>query len=188
MKPRGYTDLLEAQIDKCAALLNKFIPGFKLEYLDYHLSNYGVALQPPDGGQAAQFLPGAYMSAEQLAAAGDGMEGYDPAAAAAAAAAAGGSYQAGPAYPPNVDAGQDRVEGEGDIPGGPADPGLAGRNLYEQQTLTRQIAQSKGSDPLSNDMSSTAGLVTAFGITKNVAKGIKQGEWFILSWPRNSQD
>lgn len=174
LKPRGYTDLLEAQIDKCAALLNKFIPGFKLEYLDYHLSNYGVALQPPDAGQAAQLFHSQYMNAEQLGG-GEGMEGYDPAAAAAAAAAAG-SYSGGPAYPPNVDpSGQGRVDGEGEVSGAATDPATASRGLYEQQSLTDQIAQAKGADPLGNDMSHSAGLVTAFGITKTVAKGIKQG-------------
>lgn len=45
LKPRGWTDQLEAQIDKCALLLSKFIPGFQLEHLDYYL-NTNEGLQP----------------------------------------------------------------------------------------------------------------------------------------------
>lgn len=130
-------------------------------------------MQPPDGSQAAQFLPGAYMSAEQLAAAGEGMDGYDAAAAAAAAAAAGGSYQAVPSYPPNADANvQGELHGVGQVTGTGAGPTVP---TLSQPTLARQIAQLKGVDPLSNDTSSTAGLANAFGISKGLAKDIKEG-------------
>jgi hypothetical protein len=90
------------------------------------------------------------------------MEGYDPAAA-AAAAAAGAPYPPAGAYAAGVDAnGEPRAEGE------------AGRGAGEQ-TIARQLILSKGSDPMANDMSSTVGLVTAFGISKSLTKGLKQG-------------
>lgn len=47
LKPRGYTDQLEAQLEKCTALLAKFIPGFRIEYLDHHLNALNVQFASP---------------------------------------------------------------------------------------------------------------------------------------------
>ncbi|KAF8317098.1 hypothetical protein DL93DRAFT_2154390 [Clavulina sp. PMI_390] len=165
LKPRGYTDLLEAQIDKCAALLNKFIPGFKLEYLDYHLSNYGVVLPSADGN-GEQFMTQGYIPAEHLQGV---VPEYDP--------ATGAPYAAGPpftvesAMQPAPDA-QTLINAAGSTNAG---------GLYDQQPVastSRPAAKDtngKGTDPMANDLTNTPGLVKAFVIGQGFAKDAKQG-------------
>lgn len=182
LKPRGYTDLLEAQIDKCAALLNKFIPGFKLEYLDYHLSNYGVVLQQPDG-QPGPFIPSAYLGAGVVGPDHLGVVNeYDTATA--------GAYVAGPAYPQRTDAftvdSNTNIDAEQTVmlnpSPGAAGPSFIGRGMFDAQqgasgSRSQQAkANAKGSDPMANDVSSTTGLVKAFGVTQKIAKDLKQGK------------
>lgn len=184
LKPRGYTDLLEAQIDKCAALLNKFIPGFKLEYLDYHLSNYGVVLQQPEG-QPGQFIPSAYLGAGVVEP--DHLQGvvneYDPAASA--------HYPPGPAYPPRADAftvdASTNIDAEQAVmlnpTPGPSGAQFVSRGLYDTQqqqgaggSRLQTKSTAKGGDPMANDVSSTTGLVKAFGVSQKIAKDLKPGE------------
>ena len=175
LKPRGYTDLLEAQIDKCATLLNKFIPGFKLEYLDYHLSNYGAVLQQPEG-QPGPFIPSAYLGAGIVGP--DRLQGvvneYYP--------ATGAHYPPGPAFPPRADVftvngNAANMDAEPTVmlnpTPSPSGPQFVGRGLYESPqgaSSSRPPAKStaKGGDPMSNDMSSTTGLVKAFGVSQKI--------------------
>ena len=65
LKPRGYTDQLEAQIQKCTVLLAKFIPGFKIEYLDYHLNALNVPFPSPSHDHSHEYNLPPYSAAPQ---------------------------------------------------------------------------------------------------------------------------
>lgn len=50
LKPRAWQDQLEAQIDKCVALLATLISGFQLEHVDHYLKLYNVQHLPFPSG------------------------------------------------------------------------------------------------------------------------------------------
>ena len=142
-------------------------------------------LQPPDG-QPGQFIPSAYLGAGVVGA--DPLQGvvneYDP--------ATGAHYPPGPAYPPRADAftvdadatGIDAEQAVMLTPApGPSGGQFMGRGLYEAQQQapsgSRPQAKStttKGNDPMANDVSSTTGLVKAFGVSQKIAKDLKPGK------------
>lgn len=106
-----------------------------------------------------------------------------------------GAYPAGPSYPQRTDA--FTVDSHGNLEADPAVmlspvPGASGatflsRGLYDQSQPAASGSRlpakpnTKGSDPMANDVSSTTGLVKAFGVSQKIAKDLKQGKHNVSS-------
>lgn len=139
-----------------------------------------MVLQPPDA-QPGQFLPGAYLGAGVVGPDHLQVNEFDPAT---------GAYPAGPAYPQRPDAftvdSNPNLEAEHAVmlnpAPGPSNSGFMARGLYDTQQQGASGSRSpskggtKGNDPMANDVSSTTGLVKAFGVSQKIAKDIKSGK------------
>jgi len=140
-------------------------------------------LQQPEG-QPGQFIPSAYLGAGVVGP--DHLHGvvneYDP--------ATGPHYPPGPTYPPRadaftVDANATNIDTEQPVllnpTPGPSGAQFIGRGLYDAQqqgaggSRPQAKGPAKGNDPMANDVSSTTGLVKAFGVSQKITKDLKPG-------------
>lgn len=179
LKPRGYTDQLEAQVDKCTLLLQKFIPGFKLEFLDYHLHQYGVPLPSSLPGQPLP-PPSSDYSLPPYPHRTTPPDDASPSATTT-------SVQHAPPYPtldqqPPAAPTSSRTS----IDATSASPGSLAQSRDKKPIILQQqknpsvdptSSDDKGRDPHGNDMSGFAGLVRGFGVGKVYAKGVKPGTY-----------
>lgn len=159
LKPRGYTDQLEAQVDKCAALLVKFIPTFKLDFLDHYLHRYGIPFPGPGGppdfppptyAQRAPGVPPPLGPPDEIQHA----QQYPTAEYSEHPPLASGSAR------PSLDS---------------ASPPTKDKKPPKKDAVDPMLTDDKGRDPHGNDMSGFAGLIRGFGVGKVYAKGVKPG-------------
>ncbi|KAJ7158908.1 fungal-specific transcription factor domain-containing protein [Mycena filopes] len=150
LTPRGHVERIENQLAQCQLLLKRHIPGFDLANLDEILTREGIDPTPPQG--PGPYLP--YMPQYQHPA-------YPTAL-----------YQNPPGFPPRLP---------------PPPPGYAAhlhpsfQNPYPSQApppgpsgppAARPVADIKGQDPNSNDMSNTQALAKNFGVSADIVSVI----------------
>jgi len=209
IKPRGYTDQLEAQLEKCTALLAKFIPGFKIEYLDYHLNTFNVQFPSPAHDHSHEYNLPPYSAASQQQHHDPGVPHPGPLDLVSTGTTSeelqhptypteAGPYpeQISQAHnssnaitPPSGPSFDSNASPQRDL-SGKSSPGQQSSLLKEKKlikdSLDPAMLDDKGRDPHGNDMSGFAGLVRGFGVGKVYAKGVKPG-WFHFFFSQQSR-
>ncbi|KDQ20570.1 hypothetical protein BOTBODRAFT_50643 [Botryobasidium botryosum FD-172 SS1] len=159
LKPRGHTERLETQVAQCTKLLERFIEGFTLDKLEVYLAD-------------------------------DLSHNIDPAlrnlgGATGNAATASSSSSTAPTEPRQLTTPSTSPESTPvrfvnpaptDVRWNHPSSMAASSNSRSTQTLPStppSADNAKGSDPLSNNLSTTRGLIRAFGVSQTIANGLK---------------
>ncbi|KAF8311076.1 hypothetical protein DL93DRAFT_2061475, partial [Clavulina sp. PMI_390] len=194
LKPRAWTDQLETQVEKCVALLERLIDGFRISDVDHWLAVYGpgsgVAARPPSGSSSAPPPPPATATAgvgtpttpgaPYPGAAPHPHEYHHP-----DAAHSHPQYAAGAAPTSASSSSSTRPGAGGAGPSGPGNrevivklepPPPPTISSSSAANASMAAADDKGRDPNGNDMSAFAGLIRGFGVGKVYAKGVKPGD------------
>ncbi|KAG8907998.1 hypothetical protein FRB99_001164 [Tulasnella sp. 403] len=166
LKPRGYTDMVEAQLAKCILVLQKLVPNFKLADIDAVMEREGIHIPPssavsdaPEGsGSSINAALGAVLQANAAALGGIKTEPIVPTL----------SIPNGPVQssaPPRASEGpSDGSSTVYDVRSNATQPSQPGPT-----TTTNGV---KGQDPQANDLSSTGGLIKAFGVSRSIVRDL----------------
>ncbi|KAG8896685.1 hypothetical protein FRC00_005491, partial [Tulasnella sp. 408] len=188
LKPRGYTDMVEAQLAKCILILDKFIPGFRLTDIDGILDREGIVIPPnptPMDGDATTLNPalGAILQANSAALVGPAVGGASavkvepivPSLSSGQATSAAGGHQR---RSEGASDGSSTVY-EGRQTNGSNHPSVSTQPQSQQQQQPSGGANGnaiRGQDPMSNNLSSADGLIKAFGVSRSIVRELPKPE------------
>jgi len=155
LKPRGHTDMVEGQLSKCIQVLQKFIPDFKVEDVDMIMAQHGIVFIKPE--ETSLPPPPPLIRADS------------------AAPVHSNAYESPSDGSSTTLNGYDRAQSVSY-----SDP-----RPSPQSGIAPPTVDVKGQDPQSNDLSSTGGLIKAFGVAKSIVRDLpKPGEFSsLLSFP-----
>ncbi|KAG9018248.1 hypothetical protein FRB90_011754 [Tulasnella sp. 427] len=184
LKPRGYTDMVEAQLAKCILLLEKKVPNFRLADIDSILDHEGIVIPPntiPMEGDASTLNPalGAVLQANSAALIGPAAGGASAVKVEPVVPSLSSSSISGQATT-TANGHQRRSEGasdgsstvyEGRQPtSGSQHPSVSAQAQPQQPSGGSNGSGIKGSDPMSNNLSSADGLIKAFGVSRSIVR------------------
>ncbi|KAG8929189.1 hypothetical protein FRC01_004725 [Tulasnella sp. 417] len=191
LKPRGYTDMVEAQLAKCILLLDKFIPNFRLTDIDAMLEREGIPIPPaptPIDGDATTLNPalGAILQANSAALIGPAVGGasavkvepivpslLSTSVSGQATSAAGGHQRRSEGA---SDGSSTVYEGRQTNGTNSQHPSASGQPQPQQPSGPANGNGIRGQDPMSNDLSSAGGLIKAFGVSRSIVRELPKPE------------
>lgn len=180
LKPRGYTDMVEAQLAKCILLLDKLVPGFRLTDIDTILDREGIVIPAnpttPMDGDASTLNPalGAILQANSAALVGPAVGGASAVKVEPIVPSLSSSSISGQATA-TASGHQRRSEGASDgsstvYEGRQSNASNQHPSVSAQPSGAANGNGIKGQDPMSNDLSSAGGLIKAFGVAKSIVR------------------